>query len=44
VPHFEEAAAGFADGGKRFREQVVEGFAILQPRTEFGGRLTEFII
>ena len=37
VPHVEHAAAGFADDGEGFGQQVVEDLAVGEPLAELGG-------
>ena len=37
VPHVQHAAAGFADDGERFGQEVVERLAVGEARAELGG-------
>jgi len=44
VPHVEDAAAGFADDGKSFDKQIVQGFAVGYAFAEFDGLRTELVV
>ncbi len=44
VAHVQHALAGLADDGERLDEQVVEGFALSNPRAEFRGLPAELLV
>ena len=44
MTHLQIALARFANRGERFRKQHVQGFAIRQPSTHFGGGFAKFSI
>ncbi len=44
VPHVEHAAAGFADDGEGFRQQVVERFAVGDALAELGGLAAQLLV
>ena len=44
VTHAEHTAGGFTDGGERFRQQLLQCFALLQTLTVLGGLRLQFLI
>ena len=44
VPHVQHAAAGLADDGEGFGQQVVERLAVGEPRAELGGLAAQLLV